>query len=81
MEIKHLLEHTFEDMSLVSNAILVQDVLLYFDIQINFLWLKMNTNAGRRHSILAEKVRLVNHIVFLTFTNRHSHFPQYSHKN
>ena len=37
VEIKHLLEHAFEDMLLISNVILVQDIVLYFDIQINFL--------------------------------------------
>lgn len=36
MEIRHLLEHAFEDMLLISNAILVQDILFYFDIQNNF---------------------------------------------
>lgn len=79
VEIKHHLEHAFEDMLLISNAILVKDILFYFDIQINFLWLKMNIDTGRKQSILMKKVKIVNHIVFLTFTNRHSHFLQYSH--
>lgn len=57
VEIKHLLEHVFEDMLLISNAILVKDILFYFDIQINFLWLKMNIDTGRKQSILMKRLR------------------------
>lgn len=68
-------------MLLITDAILVQDVSLHFDIQINFLWFKMNTNTRRKHFITVKKVKLVNHIIFLAFTNKYSHFPRYSHKN
>lgn len=73
-------QNTFQSMPLkISNAILVKDLLFYFDIQINFLWLKMNIDTERKQSFLMKKVKVVNHSVILTFTNRHSRFPHYSH--